>query len=114
MKLGQPIPNFVFKKIEEYKYYPYEVILDTFKQSESDIDYWVEVKRFKTDYHKLSYIFAIIGSRIAEVQREHIRTKKILERERQNELDYSDPVLTTGNDVYGKDISEFLEGGDLI
>lgn len=113
MKPGQPVPGFVVRKIDEYKYYSYQVILDTFKQSKSDIEYWISVKRFNSDYQKISYIFAIIGSRIAEVERERIRTEKIMEREKQNELDFTDPVLTTGNSIEGKDISAFLEGDDV-
>ena len=113
MKPGQPVPGFVMKKIELFNYYSPNVVLDTFRQSESDIDYWIENKNFNSDYGKVSYIFAIIDSRIAEVERERIRNEKILERERLSQQEFSDPVLTTGNNVPAKDISDFLEGGDL-
>lgn len=112
-KLGQPPPSFINQKLNELNYYPLEVVLDTFKQSESDIDYWISTKQFSSDYGKTSYIFAIINSRIAEVNRTYERNKRIKDREALMQQGYTDPTLTTGNSVEGKDISEFLEDGDV-
>lgn len=112
-KLGQPPPSFITKKLEEYNYYPLEIVFDTIKQSESDIIYWINNKRFNSDYAKTSYIFAIIGSRIAEVFKTHERNERIKDREMLMQQGFTDPSLATGNQVKGKDISKFLEDGDV-
>ena len=112
-KPGQPPPGFINQKLNELNFYPLEVVFDTFKQSESDIDYWISTKQFSSDYGKTSYIFAIINSRIAEVNRIYERNERIKDREALMQQGYTDPTLTTGNNVGGKDISEFLEDGDV-
>ena len=70
-------------------------------------------KEFYNDYNKIAYMFAIVRSKIADVNREHLRKKRIAEKEKQEVFSFTDPTLSTGTNKEGKNLSVFLEGDDL-
>lgn len=110
---GQPFPTILSKKLNELSFYDNAVILETFKVCESDILYWMEHKNFDSDYGKIAYMFAIIGNRIADVNRSYVRIEKIKQKEESEISHFTDPMLSTGTNKSGKDLSQFLEDDDL-
>ena len=73
---GQPFPSSLPKKLNELSYYDNAVIFETFKQCKEDIVYWLGSKDFTSEYGKIAYIFAIIGNKIADVNRKYVREEK--------------------------------------
>ena len=110
---GQPFHTSLPKKLNALSYYDNAVILETFKACENDILYWLEHKQFDGDYGKIAYMFAIVTNRIADVNRDYIRKEKIKQREESETIHFTDPILSTGTNKAGKDLSRFLNGEDI-
>lgn len=110
---GQPFPTSLPKKLNDLSYYDNAVILEAFKTCKDDILYWLEHKQFNNEYGKIAYMFAIIGNRIADVNKEYVRQERIKNEQAENIAYFTDPLLTTGTNKSGKDLSQFLGGDDL-
>lgn len=110
---GEPFSPVLPRKLKELSFYNDAVILETFQIYEKEILYWLKQKEFHDDYNKIAYMFAIVRSKIADVNREHLRKKRIAEKEKQEVFSFTDPTLSTGTNKEGKDLSVFLEGDDL-
>lgn len=110
---GQPFPSSLLKKLNELSYYDNAVIMETFKQCKDNILYWLNCKEFSSEYGKISYIFAIIGNRVADVNKKYVRVNKMIEDQQKNiaDIELSDErkMLNIGTKQKAKDISEFLE-----
>ncbi len=105
---GQPFPTSLPKKIKELSFYDNEVILETFKKLHDDICYWLEHKQFETEYGKISYIFAMVRDKIADVNSDKIRREQQSEHTKKIEIECGD-ISGIGNKSRGKDISSFLD-----
>lgn len=110
---GQPFPSSLPKKLNELSYYDNAVIMETFRQNKGDILFWLDKKDFSSEYGKIAYIFAIIGNKIADVNKKYVREKKITEEQQKKvadfELAYEERMLSIGTKRKAKDISDFLE-----
>ena len=105
---GQPFPTSLPKKIKELSFYDYEVILETFKILHDDICYWLEHKQFETEYGKISYMFAMVRDKIADVNSDKIRKEQQNEHIKKIEIECSD-LSSMGTKTRGKDIGRFLD-----
>lgn len=114
---GQPFPASLGKKLKKLEYYDNAVVLETFKQCANDIKYWLSNKSFDSEFGKVSYMFAIVEGRIADVNRKYIAK----ERDRESELskntndiqDFDNPNLSGISKSKSKNLSAFLDGDDL-
>ncbi len=109
---GQPFPTSLPKKIKELSFYDNEVILETFKKCHDEICYWLEHKQFKTEYGKISYIFAIVRDKIADVNSEKIRREQQNSHTKEVEIECDD-ISGIGTKKRGKDISDFLDDDEF-
>ena len=107
----KPLPPFFLKRVNDLsKSYPYEVILQTFKQYKDTLVYWMgQDSKFKNESGRLNYLMAIIQNNISNV---YERWKV---EQRHNKIDNTvniDPDLMNvtiskpKNNI--KDISEFI------
>lgn len=109
---GQPFPPVLPKKISELSYYDYEVILETFKECSQEIHYWLNNKQFQNEYGKLSYMFTIIKSKIADVNAAYLRQQQNDNQKSKTEIECSD-MSSLGTKRRGKDISDFLDDDEF-
>lgn len=109
---GQPFPTSLPKKIEELAYFDYEVILETFQECSQEIHYWLEHKQFNGEYGKISYMFAIVKDKIADVNVALNRKKKQESQVTQTKIECGD-ISSLGTKRRGKDISSFLDEDEL-
>lgn len=109
---GQPFPTSLPKKIKELSFYDNEVILETFKKLHDDICYWLEHKQFETEYGKISYIFAMVRDKIADVNSDKIRRNQQNEHKKKIEIECGD-ISDIGTKSRGKDISSFLDDDEF-
>ena len=109
---GQPFPTSLPIKLKELSFYDDSVILETFKQCSSDIDYQFEHKQFASEYNKISYMFAIVKGRIAEINAELIRKQKQESFHKPISIECND-ISSVGTRIQGKDISGFLDDDEL-
>jgi hypothetical protein len=108
---GQPFPQILTRKLKELEFYSNDVILETCKQKENDIQYAISTKHFTSEVQKVSYIFAIIKNNIADVNKQFQRYNK---QERQNNQSELLEIETmTGTTLAPKNISHFLDGDDI-
>ena len=109
---GQPFPSLLPKKLNELSYYDNAVIMETFRQCKDNILYWLNNKEFSSEYGKISYIFAIIGNKIADVNKKYVREEK----KRPKDLDFFDcdnPNLIATVKKSKGSLSSFLEDDEL-
>lgn len=118
---GTPFPSYVFKKIDEFKSYGYDVILETIKYKYSDIKWAMDHKTFVNASQQIGYIFAIISNNIMSIYK-RVRAEKEREIRRQklreepdlsaemivDEINSESPVQKKKN----KNLKKFLEEGD--
>ena len=109
---GQPFPTSLPIKLKELSFYDDSVILETFKQCASEIDYQLEHKQFASEYNKVAYIFGIVKSRIADVNAEIIRKKKQENFQKPINIECND-MSNVGTKIQGKDISSFLDDDEF-
>lgn len=112
---GQPFPTVLTKKLNELSFYDNAVILETFKLCEKEILYWLDRKDFSGDYGKVSYIFAIINNKIADVNRSYIKKEAAQNKEPRDIdfIDYDNPNLSSTSKSGGNSLLGFLEGDEL-
>ena len=65
---GQKFPTVLAKKLKEYEYYGYNIVLQTIITKKSDIEYAIKCKEFASEYNKVAYIMAIITNSINDVK----------------------------------------------
>lgn len=95
--------------------YSYNVILETFNQNEDLIKYYLNGKLAETkEYPKIGYIFAIINSKINDVQKD-IQIQDRQEEKQSRDIDFDiDGFNSIGYvKIKSKDISLFLEGDKI-
>lgn len=109
---GQPFPSVLPKKIKELSFYNNDIILQTFKECSSDIHYWLEQKQFSNEYGMISYLFAIVKSRIAEVAKKEKRLAATKSQQNHHQIEWED-LSGLGSKKNGKDISRFLNEDEL-
>lgn len=109
---GQPFPPILPKKIKELSFYSNDVILETFKQCANDIHYWFEHKQFSDEYGMISYMFTIVKSHIADVDKHEKRMAASNEQIKNSMIECGDLSLI-GSKKQGKDISRFLNDDEL-
>lgn len=109
---GQPFPPVLPKKINELSYYDYEVILEAFKECSHEIHYWLEHKQFSSEYGKLSYMFAIVKDKIADVNKTFVRKQKQDNQLPTAQIECGD-ISDLGTKNKGKDISSFLDDDEF-
>lgn len=109
---GQPFPPILPKKIKELSFYSSDVILETFKECADEIKYWLEHKQFSGEYGMISYMFAIVRSKIADVAKKEKRISSSIRKEKQHEAPCED-LSDIGSKNSGKDISSFLTEDEL-
>lgn len=109
---GQPFPTSLPKKLQELSFYDYDTILETFQKCHDDICYWLEHKQFESEYGKLSYIFAIVNGKIADVNSERQHRAQQSENTKKTEIECGD-LSKLGTKRRGKDISNFLNDDEL-
>lgn len=109
---GQPFPPILPKKIKELSFYSNEVILETFKECSNEIHYWLEHKQFSGEYNMISYMFAIVKSKIADVDKKEKRFEKLNNQTKKNVIESKD-LSSIGTKERGKDISQFLDEDEL-
>lgn len=106
---GQKFPTIVAKKLKEYQYYGYKVVLQTIIDKRSVIEYSISHKDFTSEYNKVSYVMAIITNSINDVKKkidkeqrlQHISNNAITSEEVE-----SIQTPTNHGDIH--DISKFL------
>ena len=114
-KEGQPFPTMLTKKLSELSFYSNEVILETFKTCEKDLLYYMGNKDFSGDYGRIQYIFAVIGNKVADVNRTY--KKKIAEVNKKNSVidayDFDNPNLSGKSGAKTNSLLGFLEGDEI-
>ena len=109
---GQPFPSSLPKKLNELSYYDNAVIMETFRQCKENILYWLDNKEFSSEYGKIAYIFAIIGNKIADVNKKYVKQEKTQPKD----LDFFDcdnPNLTATAKKSKGSLASFLEDNEL-
>lgn len=107
---GQKFPTIVPKKLKEYSFYGYKVVLQTIISKKADIVYSISHKDFASEYNKVSYVMAIITNSINDVKKkidkeqrlQHISSNAITSEEME-----STQTLGCHEDIH--DISKFLK-----
>lgn len=98
------LPTILYKKIEEYKPYGYDVIFRTMVDCTSSMQWALANKSFKNDSGKILYLFAIIGNNISNVFNRPKEDKIVVSKEPAPDID---EVVFTGESNDG--IKKFLE-----
>lgn len=62
-----PFPTTLTKQLTELKPYGYDVVLETILQQRKSLQWAVANKKFKNEYQRFSYLFAIIKNNIKSV-----------------------------------------------
>ncbi len=85
------LPPLFLKRIKELnEVYPYEVILQSFKDNEETLLYWVNQDgKFKNENNRLNYMMAIIQNKINDTYLKWKNEKKRIEQMKSVELDAS-------------------------
>lgn len=100
---NQPLSTIYFKRLKELEYYTPDVILETAKEASDSIDWAMTHKEFKSDFGRITYIFAIVKNNIADVNRKMKREKNAQKR-----------LATTESDIYYSDIENGAHGSKDI
>jgi len=74
---GQKFPTIVPKKLKEYSYYGYKVVLQTIISKRADIVYSISHKDFASEYNRVSYVMAIITNSINDVKKKMDKEQKL-------------------------------------
>lgn len=77
---GMKFPTIMTRKLNEYEFYGYDIVLDTIKENADRIDWCLNNKEFSNESSKLSYIFGIISNTINDVYLKHKRQEKQLQK----------------------------------
>lgn len=103
-------PSLITRKLNEYKNYDREVILKTLHEIKGSVEYqFNQDGKFKDDTAKIFYLFAVIGNKINDVNKEYDRDKKELEQKVKIEENV-DMNFKTGNlQNIAKDMSSWLD-----
>lgn len=108
---GQKFPSYIQKKLNELKFYSYDVILRTIENMQDNILYYMNNKEFKNESGKISYIFAIISNNINDVNKSYQWNKKCEQQEHNTEIiDIPESAPASSN---VKDITSWLDGDDI-
>lgn len=68
---GQIVPPSMVKKIEKlHEFYTYEIIHESFRMNKDDIQYWIKVKGFTSEFGMASYIMKIIEGSINDIYKQ--------------------------------------------
>ena len=107
---GQKFPTVVAKKLKEYEYYGYKVVLKTIITKKSDMEYAISHKEFASEYNRVAYIMAIITNSINDVKRkmdEELKAEHVSE----SAITAEDVALANVPAERGsvRDISKFLK-----
>jgi hypothetical protein len=106
---GQKFPTIVAKKLKEYEYYGYDVVLQTIISKRSDMVYSISHKDFASEYNRVSYIMAIITNSINDIKKK-IDKEKRLQHVSNNAItsEEVESSITPVNSGEIHDISKFL------
>ena len=112
---GQPFPPLLPKKLSELSFYDTAVILETFRTCEKDITYWLERKDFDSEYGKIAYMFSIVRSKIADVNKAYKKRERETNREKSVEdiMDFDNPNLLSQSSKKTDSLLNFLEGDEI-
>lgn len=106
-------PTIIPKKLKELAFYDDEIILATIEQCRDKIGYAMRTKEFESEYHRASYVMAIIKNHINDVYK--AAKQKAVTQSRQEHLAESTPVVQdfdftqVANTTHKhRDLSDFL------
>ena len=89
--------------------YNVEVIIETFRQSRDNINYWLSLdNKFKNESAKINYMMAIIKNNINDVDKQWRREQKRKQQEDKVSVDIDMMGVKFENKVANNDISQFL------
>lgn len=109
---GQVLPTILLKKIKELNlFYPYEVIQETFKVKEKDLNYWMNKEdKFQTDYQKCSYMMAIIKNTINDIYKKWKCEQNVHKIENNTDINMLNDIDDTEvKKPINRGISDFLD-----
>jgi len=111
---NQITPPILIKKIKELnKYYPLDVIKNTFEKKLKILKYWMNLEdKFDTDFSKISYMMSIIKNNINDIYKEYKinKEKEITENQgKRMDVELYNDDFTVDSKKVKNDISSFLE-----
>lgn len=109
---GQPFPTALTKRIKENSFYGDAIILETFKRCVPSIHYALENKQFQSQNSKISYIWAIVDNKLADVYEEFKRINK-QENSTKSMIIESTDLSNVGTKGPQKNICQFLDEDDF-
>lgn len=103
------LPTILLKKIKEiHEVYNYEVILETFEKNKDTLEYWMNLEgKFENEFHRVSYMMAIIKDNIIDVYKEWKRKQSQTKKEVEVDIDILNEDIKSSNKNKA-DISDFL------
>lgn len=105
------VSDILIKKLKILDDYNDDVILQTFKKCAGSIDYAFHNKKFINDKNRVSYMMKIVESKIAFIEREICKKKKIAEAKFDITKNEMEDVQATKQRK--RDISKFLGDDDF-
>jgi hypothetical protein len=114
---GQIVPPILLKKLHELNnFYDYDVIRETFQVSKDNIQYWISVKNFSSEYGMISYLMKIVEGNINDVYKKWKFQQQQLLKQENNSVDLQmvnqlDHVIANKKNDEG--ILSFLDEEDI-
>lgn len=110
---GQKFPAYIQKKLNEFSFYSYDVILRTFEKCSDSIIYYMSKKEFRNESGKIAYIFAVLSNNINDVNKELEWDKKAQEKESKTEMNSEQGINMMRPNTKVKNVSAWLDEEDL-
>lgn len=110
---GQKFPAYIQKKLNEFSFYSYDVILKTFEKCSDSIVYYMSKKEFRNESGKIAYIFAVLSNNINDVNKEFEWSKKAAKKEEKAEVNSEQGINMIRPVSKVKNVSAWLDEEDI-
>lgn len=106
---GMVFPTVITRFLKEFSFYGPDVILETLKQNQSALEFAMRTRNFKSDYHRASYLVAILKNKINDVYKDMRRLEQAQQTVPVQEFVQPGQLDSIGTHAQGRDISRFLD-----